>query len=164
MFAVLSVFGGAHARHAGHFARRRDTAGAGNARSDGLGGAGGPVLLDCVPGSEMASSLQVGSPALGPSQTGEEEKEREKGNVDARNRVNVSPEDALALAQARIEHTRQTVGIARPPKEDTGDDHNDGPTGGEFDDPGANVTHEQLAVEFEDYFCKAMVFIIAFDH
>ena len=112
----------------------------------------------------MASSLQAGAPTLGPWQTGEKEKEREKGDIDAGNRVNVSPEDALALAQARIEHTRETVGIARPPKEDTSDDHNDGPTGGEFDDPRAEVSHEQLAVEFEDYLFETMVFIIKFEN
>jgi hypothetical protein len=107
----------------------------------------------------MTPTFEISTPTLCPRQTCKEQDKREEGNIDSRSSMNISPEGTPALAQTRIEHAAETMGIARPPEIEAGDDHNRSPRCGEFHDRRTEVAHQQFTVQPEDDVFEAHVFV-----
>ena len=96
--------------------------------------------------AQLAQFLEAGAPHRGPGQRGDQQEQRQRRDPDARDRVQVAPEHAAALAQARIERAGEPAGFARPPQVQARDDHDDGPAGSQFDQQRSGAPGEQFAV------------------
>src|ERR1700761_1144879 len=109
--------------------------------------------------ANLACGFKITSPAFGPGQATEQEKQRKEGDPYSCDCVNVPPEDSLALSQTRIDNTRESRCLPRPPEIEPCQDHDDCPGGSGLDNIGTAVAHQQLTVKVKNAPHDAVIFI-----